>query len=75
MPDEVMNFGHDWHVDVTFREEPSLGAVLHTIETPPAGGIPRFGTALRGGRPCRVPDLLRSSALPGDGLGPSLGAP
>ena len=39
---------------------------------------PPFGTALslrlRGGRPCRAPGPAQGSALPGDGLGPSLGA-
>ena len=42
MPDEVIGFGHDWHVDMTFREEPPLGAVLLAIETPPVGGDTLF---------------------------------
>jgi taurine dioxygenase len=41
-PDEVRNFGHDWHADMTFRENPPLGAVLYAIEIPPVGGDTLF---------------------------------
>ena len=31
-----------WHHDVTWRERPSLGAVLHAIDVPPVGGDTLF---------------------------------
>jgi taurine dioxygenase len=31
-----------WHHDVTWRERPSMGAVLHAIEVPPIGGDTLF---------------------------------
>ncbi|MFJ8447767.1 TauD/TfdA dioxygenase family protein [[Kitasatospora] papulosa] len=32
------SFENVWHTDVTFRERPALGAVLHLREVPPYGG-------------------------------------
>ena len=39
---EVAGFENSWHHDVTWRECPSLGAILHGIEIPPVGGDTLF---------------------------------
>ncbi len=39
---QVGGFENGWHSDVTWREEPSLGAVLHAVEIPPSGGDTLF---------------------------------
>jgi len=38
LPDEVRNFGEGWHVDMSYREQPPLGAVLYGTEIPAVGG-------------------------------------
>jgi len=39
---EVGGYENNWHHDVTWRECPSMGAVLHAIEVPPVGGDTLF---------------------------------
>ncbi len=39
---EVAGYENSWHHDVTWREEPSMGAILHGIELPPLGGDTLF---------------------------------
>ncbi len=39
---EVGGYENSWHHDVTWRECPSMGAVLHAIEVPEAGGDTLF---------------------------------
>ena len=39
---DVGGYENGWHHDVTWREEPSAGAVLHAIEVPPTGGDTLF---------------------------------
>jgi len=34
----VGGYENGWHSDVSWRERPSLGAVLHAVEVPPVGG-------------------------------------
>ena len=42
MPNEIRNFGSPWHIDMSFREAPPLGAVLYAMEMPVAGGDTMF---------------------------------
>ena len=39
---EVAGYENSWHHDVTWREIPSMGAILHGIEIPPIGGDTLF---------------------------------
>ena len=39
---EIGGYENGWHSDVTWREVPSMGAVLHAIETPASGGDTLF---------------------------------
>ncbi|RMI33324.1 TauD/TfdA dioxygenase family protein [Nocardia stercoris] len=39
---QVAGFENSWHHDVTWREQPSLGAILHAIEVPDIGGDTLF---------------------------------
>lgn len=39
---EVGGFENAWHHDVTWREVPSMGAILHAIEVPAVGGDTLF---------------------------------
>jgi alpha-ketoglutarate-dependent taurine dioxygenase len=39
---DVAGTENAWHHDVTWRERPSLGAILHAIEVPPTGGDTLF---------------------------------
>jgi len=42
LPDETRNFGCGWHTDMSYGEQPPLGAVLYGIEVPPLGGDTLF---------------------------------
>ncbi|WP_278262270.1 TauD/TfdA family dioxygenase [Nocardia sp. AG03] len=39
---EMVGVENAWHHDVTWRERPSLGAILHAVEVPPIGGDTLF---------------------------------
>ena len=39
---ETGGYENLWHHDVTWRETPSMGAILHSIEVPPVGGDTLF---------------------------------
>jgi taurine dioxygenase len=39
---DVGGYENLWHTDVTWRPEPSMGAVLHAVEVPSAGGDTLF---------------------------------
>ena len=41
-PDEVRNWGGNWHADLTFMAEPPAGAVVLGRELPPVGGDTMF---------------------------------
>lgn len=39
---QVGGYENGWHSDVSWREVPSLGAILHAVEVPPSGGDTLF---------------------------------
>lgn len=39
---DVGGYENGWHSDVTWRETPSMGAILHAVEVPPTGGDTLF---------------------------------
>lgn len=39
---EISGYENGWHSDVSWRECPSMGAVLHAVEIPPSGGDTLF---------------------------------
>ena len=39
---DVGGYENGWHSDVTWRAEPSMGAVLHAVAVPPSGGDTLF---------------------------------
>jgi taurine dioxygenase len=39
---EMGGYENGWHSDVSWREIPSMGAVLHAVEVPPSGGDTLF---------------------------------
>jgi taurine dioxygenase len=39
---EIGGYENGWHSDVSWREIPSMGAVLHAVEVPPSGGDTLF---------------------------------
>ena len=39
---EIAGYEHTWHHDVTWRENPSMGAILHALEVPQIGGDTLF---------------------------------
>jgi taurine dioxygenase len=39
---DVGGYENGWHSDVSWREIPSMGAVLHAVEVPPSGGDTLF---------------------------------
>ena len=40
--DEIAGYENTWHHDVTWRESPSMGAILHALEVPELGGDTLF---------------------------------
>ena len=39
---EISGYENGWHSDVSWRECPSMGAILHAVEIPPSGGDTLF---------------------------------
>lgn len=42
---DVGGYENGWHHDVTWREVPSMGAILHALQVPPSGGDTVFSDA------------------------------
>ena len=57
---KVGGYENGWHSDVSWRETPSLGAVLHAVEVPPNGGDTLFADmyAVYEGLPAEVKERI-----------------
>ncbi len=59
---DVKGYENTWHFDVTWRETPSMGAVLHAVKVPECGGDTLFSDmyAAYEGRPESIRDRIDS---------------
>jgi taurine dioxygenase len=76
---EIVTLKHDreqaatnnkWHSDVTWREKPSLGSILHAIEVPPFGGDTLFADmyAAYEGLPDDIKSIIEGKSAVHDAL-------
>ena len=57
------NYEAQWHIDMSYLDEPPIGSILYAVEVPPTGGETGFGNLYRAYE--TLPDDLRPRSRAG----------
>ncbi len=56
------NYEAQWHIDMSYLDEPPIGSILYAVEVPPRAARPASATSIAPTRPCRATSRRPSKA-------------